>query len=188
MVVGVIAALSFYIAHLFFPLSIAVLVSMAATIYVTGAFHEDGLADSADGLGGGWDKDKILIIMQDSRLGTYGTVALLLMLFAKFQILNALNPIIIAVTLITAHALGRLCAVWMMQSLDYVKFSGKAKPLATKIDTISLLMANLFGLLPFFAMIVALVVSNHSQLITIQFASMSLIPVFLSRQPIVDID
>lgn len=179
-IVGGIGASSFYIAHLFFPQSIAVLVSMATTIYVTGAFHEDGLADSADGLGGGWDKDKILVIMQDSRLGTYGAVALFLMLFAKFQILNTLNPTIIAITLITAHALSRLCAAWMMQSLDYVKFNGKAKPLATKVDKISLLIANLFGLLPFSTMIFALIVSNHSQLTIIKFASMSLLPVFLS--------
>lgn len=179
-IVGIIGALSFYITSLFLPVSVAVLISMAITIYVTGAFHEDGLADSADGLGGGWDKDKILIIMQDSRLGTYGAVALFLMLFTKFQILNTLNSTIIAVTLITGHALSRLCTVWMMQSLDYVKFSGKAKPLATRIEPLGFLVANLFGLLPFFALIIILIVSGHSQLFIIKFAVISLAPVFLS--------
>ncbi len=178
--VGLIGAIVFYCAYLFLPLSIAVLISMAATIYATGAFHEDGLADSADGLGGGWDKDKIITIMQDSRLGTYGAVALFLMFFAKFQTLHSLNFILIPIALITAHALSRLCAVWMMQSLDYVKISGKAKPLATQINMPSLLIANLFGLLPFFTVIFALNVSNHSHLIILKFVAFTLIPVWLS--------
>ncbi len=178
--VGLIGAIAFYCTYLFLPLAIAVLTSMAATIYATGAFHEDGLADSADGLGGGWDKDKIITIMQDSRLGTYGAVALFLMLFAKFQTLNALNYILIPIALMTAHALSRLSAVWMMQSLDYVKISGKAKPLATQINTPSLLIANIFGLLPFFTVIFALNVSGHSHLIIVKFVCFTLIPVLLS--------
>lgn len=178
--VGLVGALGFYVTYWFLPQPIAVLTSMAGTIYLTGAFHEDGLADSADGLGGGWDKEKIISIMQDSRLGTYGAVALFLMLFAKFQLLNSLNFILIPITLVTAHALSRLCTVWMMQSLDYVKSSGKAKPLATQIDMPSLLMANLFGLLPFCAVIVALNVSNHSHLLILQFMGFTLLPVVLS--------
>ncbi len=178
--IGLIGALVFYVTYLFLPMTIAVLTSMAATIYATGAFHEDGLADSADGLGGGWDKDKIISIMQDSRLGTYGAVALFLMLFAKFQMLNALNFILIPISLVTAHALSRLSAVWMMQSLDYVKISGKAKPLATQISMRSLLLANLFGLLPFFAVIIALNVSNHSHLIILKFVAFTLIPIVFS--------
>ena len=178
--VGLIGAIMFYCTYLFLPPPIAVLTSMAATIYATGAFHEDGLADSADGLGGGWDKDKIITIMQDSRLGTYGAVALFLMLFTKFQTLNALNPLLIPATLITGHALSRLSAVWMMQSLDYVKISGKAKPLATQINIPSLLIASFFGLLPFFTVIAALMVSNHSHLIILKFAGLTLIPVSLS--------
>ncbi len=178
--IGLIGALSFYISQQFLPQSVALIISMAATIYATGAFHEDGLADSADGLGGGWDKGKIISIMQDSRLGPYGAVALFLMLFAKFQTLNSLNSILIAIALISGHALSRLCAVWMMQSLDYVKFSGKAKPLATQINASSLLVANLFGLFPFFAAILALSVSNHSHLILFKLIIFSLIPVSLS--------
>ncbi len=178
--VGLAGALVFYAAYLFLPLTIAVLASMAATIYATGAFHEDGLADSADGLGGGWDKDKIITIMQDSRLGTYGAVALFLMLFAKFHTLYSLNYFVIPIALVSGHALSRLCAVWMMQSLDYVKSSGKAKPLATQISKPSLLLANVFGLLPIVAVIFALNVSNHSHLIIVKFIGFTLIPVILS--------
>ncbi|MFM9835282.1 MAG: adenosylcobinamide-GDP ribazoletransferase, partial [Methylophilaceae bacterium] len=78
-IVGLVGAIAYYIFSMVFPTSIALLISMASTIYLTGAFHEDGLADSADGLGGGWQREQILTIMQDSRIGTYGAVALCLM-------------------------------------------------------------------------------------------------------------
>jgi len=146
--VGIVGAAMLVLASLIFPASIAVLLSMVATIYVTGAFHEDGLADSADGLGGGWDKERILTIMQDSRLGTYGALALFLMLFAKFQLLSALPAQGLAYVLIAAHALSRLCAVYIMATLSYVKAAGKAKPLASKVQARDLTVATLFGLLP----------------------------------------
>ena len=68
-IIGAIAAGVYFAAHHFFPQEIAVLASMAASLWLTGAFHEDGLADAADGLGGGWSKEQILTIMQDSRRG-----------------------------------------------------------------------------------------------------------------------
>ena len=148
MVVGIVGAAVFLLATKIFPTNIAVLLSMVATIYMTGAFHEDGMADSIDGIGGGWDKERILAIMQDSRLGTYGAIALFLMLFAKFQLLNALPVHSVAYVLIAAHALSRLCAVYVMATLGYVKASGKAKPLATKVQANDLAVATIFGLLP----------------------------------------
>lgn len=128
--------------------SVAVLLSMAATVYLTGALHEDGLADSADGLGGGWDKARILSIMQDSRLGTFGAVALFFALFAKFQLLLALPSDIVAYSLVLAHAASRLAAVYMMSTLSYVKPDGKAKPLANSMRYGSVLVASVLGLLP----------------------------------------
>ncbi|WP_047551847.1 adenosylcobinamide-GDP ribazoletransferase [Methylotenera sp. G11] len=146
--VGAAGAAMLVVAGWIFPANVAVLLSMATTIYMTGAFHEDGLADSADGLGGGWDRERILTIMQDSRLGTYGALALFLVLFAKFQLLSALPAQSLAYVLIAAHALSRLCAVYMMATLSYVKAAGKAKPLASKVRAGDLTVATLFGLLP----------------------------------------
>src|SRR5688572_25313631 len=83
-IVGLIGVVAFYLAMQVFTHPIAVLISMAATIFATGAFHEDGLADSADGLGGGWERAQVLAIMQDSRLGTYGAIALFMVLMAKY--------------------------------------------------------------------------------------------------------
>jgi adenosylcobinamide-GDP ribazoletransferase len=170
-IVGFIGAMSFYVAHSFCPKSIAVLVSMATTVYLTGAFHEDGLADSADGLGGGYDRERILTIMQDSRLGTYGAIALFLMLMAKFQTLNTLHIAIIPTMLIVGHALSRLSAVWIMATLSYAKPDGKAKPLATEVGKFDLIVANFFGLLPF---LVFLVVSEHSLLSAVKLVFVTL--------------
>lgn len=147
-VVGAIGAGVFVLAAKIFPGNIAVLTSMVATICLTGAFHEDGLSDSVDGLGGGWDRERILAIMQDSRLGTYGAVALFFILFAKYQVLNALPMQFVAYVLIAAHAFSRLCAVYVIANLSYVKASGKAKPLATQMQAKDLMIATLFGLSP----------------------------------------
>jgi len=177
-IVGLVGAVFFYLATFVFPHALAVLVSMASTIYLTGAFHEDGLADSADGFGGGWQREQILTIMQDSRLGTYGAVALFFMLFAKFQTINLLHATFIPLLLITGHALSRLSAVWVMATASYVKSTGKAKPLATQIGVGHLLLANVFGLLPFFVIVGLLAQSHHAPLVIIKFAFMTLLPVF----------
>ncbi|WP_047540827.1 adenosylcobinamide-GDP ribazoletransferase [Methylotenera versatilis] len=178
-IVGFLSAAFFYAASFVFPHVIAVLISMAATIYLTGAFHEDGLADSADGIGGGWEREQILTIMQDSRLGTYGAVALFLMLIAKFQTLSHLNPILIPLALIAGHALSRLWGVLLMATLTYTKPAGKAKPLATQLSMQHLAVATAFGLLPLISILGLLIVSNHSQLIIIKFILLALLPSFI---------
>ena len=175
--VGLFAAAVFYVASLLLPQSLAVIMSMAASIYLTGAFHEDGFADSADGLGGGWDSERILTIMQDSRLGTYGAVAVFMMLFAKFQTLNAMHPFVISVALICAHALSRLAAVWVMCCASYVKFAGKSKPLATTLSGLDLVIANLFGLLPFVLVLTLLTLSNHTWQVVALLVLMTSVPV-----------
>jgi adenosylcobinamide-GDP ribazoletransferase len=152
LLIGLIAALIFYILGQVFPHTIAILISMAVTIFATGAFHEDGLADSADGLGGGWGREQVLTIMQDSRLGTYGAVALFFVLMLKFQLLNSMHADMVVLALICAHPLSRLTAIWLMVALPYAKTnanqSSKAKPLATQVSRQDFWLANLFGLLP----------------------------------------
>ena len=174
-IVGLAGAVFFYVASLFFPQAIAVLISMAATIYLTGAFHEDGLADSADGIGGGWEREQILTIMQDSRLGTYGAVALFLMLMAKFQTLNSFNPMFIPLTLIAGHALSRWWAVLLMFTSNYAKPAGKAKPLATKLNSRDFFIATAFGLFPFLILCIR-AMSKHSPFILVKFVFLSTIP------------
>lgn len=148
--VGCVGALVFYIAQGVLPLTIAVLLSMAASILLTGAFHEDGLADTIDGLGGGWTREQALTIMVDSRIGSYGAIGIALALLMKHQALVEISAHFIPVALIAGHALSRLCAVLVMFSQSYVKADGKAKPLATKIQLYELLIAVFFGVLPLY--------------------------------------
>lgn len=147
-VVGAVGALVFWLADFLLPLEVAVLLSMASTIFLTGAFHEDGLADAADGLGGGWSKEQVLTIMTDSRIGSYGTVALSLALLTKYQALSYQAAMLMPAFIVAAHALSRLCAVLVMFTQSYVKFEGKSKPLATQLSPNELILATFFGLLP----------------------------------------
>lgn len=146
--VGAFGAGVYWLSHQFFPQEVAVLLSMVATLLLTGAFHEDGLADSADGLGGGWEKEQVLTIMQDSRLGSYGALAILMAMLVKFETLVHLSPTLLPFALIAGHALGRFCAVLVIATQEYVRASGKAKPLATRLSKGGLLIAALGGLLP----------------------------------------
>lgn len=145
LLVGGIGALVYLGALQLWPQSVAVLLSMAATIYATGAFHEDGLADTVDGLGGGWDKLRILEIMKDSRVGSYGVVATVLTLLGKFTLLAALDSALVPLALLAGHALSRFCAVVLLAGMDYVRedLQSKSKPLATRLSGGALLFAAL---------------------------------------------
>jgi adenosylcobinamide-GDP ribazoletransferase len=148
LVVGLVAAAVFGLAHLVFSHGIAVIASMVATLWLTGAFHEDGLADAMDGLGGGWTKEQALTIMKDSRIGTYGAIALVMSLLTKFTVLSELPAIWLPVVLVAAHALSRFAAVLVIYLQTYVRDTGKAKPLAQSISMSELALAGLFGLAP----------------------------------------
>lgn len=76
-------------------------------VFVTGCLHEDGLADSADGFCGGWDRGQVLAIMRDSRIGSYGAAALTLSLLARLLLISSLPLAHVAQYLIAAHVLCR---------------------------------------------------------------------------------
>lgn len=145
--VGVICALVYAASVEYLPKTIAVLLAMATSILVTGAFHEDGWADVWDGFGGGWTVEQKLNIMKDSRLGTYGAAALFVILLLKFQSLMALASPIVA--LILANTLSRVVATSLIYNMPYVALdaTSKVKPLAQHLSTNSLLVLLLTGLL-----------------------------------------
>ena len=76
LIIGLLAGLAFAVTSFFWPKTLAVLAAMAAAILLTGALHEDGWSDMVDGFGGGWDREKVLAIMRDSCIGSFGSVAL----------------------------------------------------------------------------------------------------------------
>ena len=96
---------------------LATIVALAAMVVATGAFHEDGLADTADGLWGGHTPDERLRIMRDSRLGTYGTVALIALFAVKFAALAPMGLGVFAATLVPAMVLGRASSLVLMRAI-----------------------------------------------------------------------
>jgi adenosylcobinamide-GDP ribazoletransferase len=150
LLVGGLGALVFALASHLWSQPVAVVLAMVATIALTGAFHEDGLGDTADGLGGGWDKAKILAIMKDSRVGSYGVIAIVLALLGKFALLASLPAGEVAVALIAGHAVSRFCAVSLMATMDYARDdeASKARPVVSRLGVGPLLVALLFAALP----------------------------------------
>ena len=147
-IVGLIGVSATWLAAQALPPSIAVILGMAATLLVTGAFHEDGFADSCDGFGGGWDKAQVLAIMKDSRIGSYGAIGISLLLLGKWNALYELN-ILMLPALFAGHAISRAAAVTLIRRLEYVRDDGgKSKPLAVGMSRGELAIAWLFGLLP----------------------------------------
>lgn len=145
--VGALGAAVFALASLGLPLPVAAVLSAAATVWATGAFHEDGLADMCDGLFGGWTREDALRIMKDSRIGSFGAAGLGLVLGCKVLATAALP----AAAIIAAHACSRFMAVCVMAALPYQRDSeagAKAKPVAGGVSLPSLAVAALFGLLP----------------------------------------
>ncbi|HSV70324.1 MAG TPA: adenosylcobinamide-GDP ribazoletransferase [Methylibium sp.] len=134
--VGVWGAAVLLLAGLWWPPLVAALLAVAATLWLTGAFHEDGLADTFDALGGAVPRERALEIMKDSRIGTYGAAALGLALALRVALLAAIAasaPGFAALALVAAHLLGRTAAVAVMGALPYAGDAdhAKAKPLAT---------------------------------------------------------
>lgn len=150
LLVGIAGAGVFLLASMGLPLTLAVAASMAVTVVLTGAFHEDGFADVCDGFGGGWDKAQILAIMKDSRIGAYGTIGMVMMFGTKFLALLDLGKEGVVVALIIAHPLSRLASTTLIYALDYVRddASSRAKPLAHRLSTGELAWAALCGLAP----------------------------------------
>ena len=128
---GVAVALVYWLAALGLPQGLAVLLSTAAGVLLTGAFHEDGFADTCDGLGGGVTRERKLEIMKDSRLGTYGALGLGLMVAVKVVTLTALPPALVPVVLVAGHAVSRASAVAVIATGTYVRDHGTGKPVAT---------------------------------------------------------
>ncbi len=153
-VVGAISAFIFYGATLIFPSSIAILLSMISSVWVTGAFHEDGFADVCDGFGGGWTKERILTIMKDSRLGTFGVIGLISILALKYLSLSELNnnSINLVITIISGHSVSRAIATILLFTHEYVRDndSSKIKPTTKQMSTKSLVISILFGIAPLF--------------------------------------
>ncbi|WGQ11402.1 adenosylcobinamide-GDP ribazoletransferase [Pedobacter gandavensis] len=179
--VGGLSFLVFWLSNFLFGPEIAVILSLAAGVYITGSFHEDGFADVFDGFGGGWTKSKILDIMKDSRLGTYGVVALIFLFGIKYLALQKVaghlqSPYLLLLIFITYHSLARLTAIQLTFTSKYSREdeSSKSKPIAKSYSYKEVIGAYVFGLAP-----LAVLTTIHWQLI---FVLVPLILLYLISQ------
>ena len=139
---------------------VAVVLSTVFSVLLTGAFHEDGLADTADGLGGGFTREKVLEIMKDSRIGTYGAIALILVIFCKVSLLVLLSQAQTSwalMGLFIAHVTSRFTPLFLIRTMEHVGNAeqSKSKPLAESISNKGVLVGAVWW-------IVAMILTSYS--------------------------
>ncbi len=144
-VVGGAGALALVGAGRLWPAPVAAALSLIVTVLLTGAFHEDALADAADGLGGGRDRERMLEIMRDSRIGSYGAVALVLVLGARLGCLAELTTPEGARALVGAHVLARWSSLPLIGVLPYVRAQGAAKPFVGAVTPTRMLVGTVLA-------------------------------------------
>jgi adenosylcobinamide-GDP ribazoletransferase len=148
LIVGASGAATLWLAAQVLPAPLPAILATVVTLLMTGAIHEDGLADTFDGLAGGATRERALEIMKDPRIGAFGAIALMLMLLLKISALS-LMPLWTAMTaLLAAHAFSRFCAVLFSFAGRYVGSAerSRAAPVVTSVKVGDVVVAALFGL------------------------------------------
>lgn len=148
-----------YFGSMVFPHTVAVLLAMAARVMLTGALHEDGLCDFFDGFGGGGtDRQRILDIMKDSRIGTYGVLGIVFYELLLFAALYSMPPVIAAMTILAADPYAKMVAGQIIMMMPYVRTEeeAKAKIIYRKMDIKAGISLAVQGLLPLAVYIYAL--------------------------------
>jgi adenosylcobinamide-GDP ribazoletransferase len=173
--------LVYWLAHrVGMPPLLAAAWTLAATMIVTGAFHEDGLADTADGFGGGSTRVRKMEIMRDSRIGSYGALALLLSVVVRMAAMAALGrPGIVAIAMILAGMLGRSGMLLLLLLLPPARDDGMGasmgKPRTEAIALgLGLAMVAAFLSLPGLPAIVAVALGFSSSLVVARLAHMQI--------------
>lgn len=135
--IGLLCAGLYWAAQFVFPPIVAVLLSVVLGWLLTGGLHEDGLADTFDGIGGGGTRERALEIMRDSRLGTWGTLALLAAVSLKVAALTDLSAPHAVMAMVAGHGLSRLSCVLVVASSRYARVEGAATPITGVADPAS---------------------------------------------------
>lgn len=144
LLVGALNLLVFWLGAQLFSVPIAVVLMLGFSFMLTGGFHEDGWADTFDGLGGAFERSKKLSIMTDSRLGTYGSLALFFILVIKVLSLTELLSVNTLLVFLIGHGVSRWVAMLAMVFCKYVRVdANKAKPVAQKISVVKWVLSGL---------------------------------------------
>jgi adenosylcobinamide-GDP ribazoletransferase len=146
LVAGLTALLLVYLPAGGFSPLVAAVWGTAFGVLLTGAFHEDGLADVFDGLGGSPDRERALVIMKDSRVGAFGAIAMVLVLLGKVSLLALLGSVsgeLLCAALFVAHVVSRTWPLLLIRLMPHVGdlAGSKSKPLADQISGKSLWVA-----------------------------------------------
>lgn len=118
--------------------SVIVVIILFYFVMITGGLHEDGLADAADGFGGGWTKDQVLTIMRDSRVGSFGVLAIVLGLLARFVFLTSLPAQSFSGVLVAGQVLSRWTALPLGHWLPSARDVGQGARVAQRMSVVSL--------------------------------------------------
>lgn len=162
LLIGGAAAVVHWLAAKGLPPLLSALATLIFLVTVTGALHEDGLADTADGLGGGWTRERALEIMRDSRIGSYGAVALILSLLARLLLLGSLPPATFARYVIAAHVLCRWTTIPLRSFLKAAREQDGQGSRVTERELRSGLFSNsLLGGSLFCAIVVGVALRSH---------------------------
>ena len=120
-------AATLYFGSIILPWSVAVIAAIVVRLLITGALHEDGLADFLDGFGGGGDRARILAIMKDSHIGTYGVLGLILYMLLLGTTLYSMTPIVAALIVFAAGPFSKMVSSQLVNMLPYARREEEAK-------------------------------------------------------------
>ena len=125
---GGLMAATLYVGSMYLPYIIAVLLAIVVRLLVTGALHEDGLADFLDGFGGGGhDRERILTIMKDSHIGTYGVLGLIIYELLLAACLFSMPPTLAALTILAADPYAKMVTAQLIMMMPYARREEEAK-------------------------------------------------------------
>ena len=148
---GAVMASVLYFGSLLLPYEVAVLTAIAARMLLTGALHEDGLADFIDGFGGGGgDRQRTLDIMKDSHIGTYGVLALVVYVGLLFLTLRSLPPFVAALTILAADPFAKMLSAQIIMMMPYARTAetAKARTVYRRMSTPATVLLAFQGLVP----------------------------------------
>ncbi len=148
---GFMMASALWVGSMFLPYGVAVLLAIVTRLLVTGALHEDGLADFLDGFGGGGNnRERILAIMKDSHIGTYGVLGLILYELLLAAVLYAMPPFLAAITILAADPFAKMVTAQLVMMMPYARTEAEAKnrTVYRRMDWPAGISLSIQGLLP----------------------------------------
>lgn len=147
---GGMSALTVYLTWPIFTPGVSVTLAFLVRLLITGALHEDGLADFCDGMGGGTSREKILAIMKDSHIGTYGVIGLILYYLLAVGSLAVMNMYVVMAVFMAADTWSKWCAAQIINFLPYARTEAQAKnhTIYSRMSAGAWIIGCFFGALP----------------------------------------